>query len=114
LTKEKSELLGTRLKKNLLALGTTSYWYRNREKVFKNFFIKEDKLVYCSDIPGLIHHLGGAHEPYDWHLFIDLSKRSLKVVLVNTKHKLASVPVAHSLSLKESYQNLQMVLDTVL
>jgi hypothetical protein len=36
LTKEKSELLGSRLKeKNLLAPGTTFYWYRNREKDFQ-------------------------------------------------------------------------------
>jgi hypothetical protein len=53
LTKENSKLLGSRLKqKSLLAPGTTIYWYRNRKEEFKQFFIKEDELVVCCDIPG--------------------------------------------------------------
>jgi hypothetical protein len=83
LTKQKSEILGSRSKqKNLLAPGTTLYGYRNREEEVKKFFIKESELVYC-DVPGLIHRLGAAYEPDDWHLFINSSKISLKAVLLN-------------------------------
>lgn len=69
--------------------------------------------MYCCDIPSLIHRLGRTHEPDDWRLFIDLSKRSLKAVLADNENKLASVPVALSSSLKESYENLQMVLGKI-
>jgi hypothetical protein len=76
LTGEKTELLEPRLKqKYLLAPRTNFYWF---------------------DIPGLIHHLGKAHEPDDWLTFNDSSKRSLKSVLINSEHKIASMPVAHS------------------
>jgi hypothetical protein len=43
-------------------------------------------------------------------LAIDSSKRSLKVVLLHNGSKYASVPVAHSVHLKESYENLALVL----
>jgi hypothetical protein len=113
-TKEKSELLGSTLKqKNLLAPGTTFYWYRNHEEEIKKFFIREGELVYCCNIPGLIHRLGGAYEPDDWCLSSDSSKSSLKAVLLNNENNLASVPVANSSSLKESYENLQMVLENI-
>jgi hypothetical protein len=61
----------------------------------------------------LIHHPAAAYEPDDWCLFIDSPKMSLKAVLLNNDNKLASVPVAHSSSLKKSYENLQMVLETI-
>jgi hypothetical protein len=39
LPKEKAELLGSILKeKNLLAIGTSLYWYRNREREFTSYF----------------------------------------------------------------------------
>jgi hypothetical protein len=48
LAKEKSEILGPRLKgKNLLAPRTTFYWFRNREKEFRIFFRIEGQLVFC-------------------------------------------------------------------
>ena len=62
LIKEKSELLGSRLKENnLLGPGTTFYWYRSEEEL-KKYFVKEGELVYCCDIPNLIGRLGTAYE----------------------------------------------------
>jgi hypothetical protein len=80
LTKEKSEVLGSRLKeKNLLAPGTTFYWFRNREKEFQIFFRMEGRLVFCCDIPALIHQLGEETcDPNDWRLFIDSLKKEFK------------------------------------
>jgi hypothetical protein len=43
-------------------------------------------------------------------LFIDSSKGSLKAVLLHNGSKYASVPVGHSVHLKESYENLALVL----
>jgi hypothetical protein len=115
LTKEKSEILGSRLKgKNLLAPGTTFYWFRNSEKEFQIFFRMEGQLVFCCDISALIHQLGEeTYDPNDWPLFIDSSKRSLKAVLLHNGNKFASIPVAHSIHLKETYANLQTVLEKI-
>ena len=48
--------------------------------------------------------------PVEWRLFIDSSKRSLKAVLLHNGNKYASIPVGHSVHLKECYENLELVL----
>jgi hypothetical protein len=59
LTKEKSELLGSRLhEKNMLASGVKFSWYRNREKGFRKYYAQEDQLVFCTDIRNLLHQFG--------------------------------------------------------
>jgi hypothetical protein len=82
LTKEKSELLGSRLReKNMLASGVKFYWYRNREKEFRKYYAQEDQLIFCTDIRNLLHQLWEKeYDPSTWRLFIDSSKRSLKAV----------------------------------
>ena len=113
LTKEKAELLASRLKeKNLLAEGTSVRFYRKRELQFTPYFGQGD-LVYCSDIPGLMHEFGIEYEKDAWRLFIDSSERSLKTVLLHYDDKYASVPIGHSVHLKESYENIQLILTKV-
>ena len=98
-------MLGSRLKeKNLLAKGTSSYWYRNREKEFVKYFEEEENLVYCSDVPGLMSKFNITYDKDEWRLFIDSSKRSLKAVLLHHGSQYASVPVGHSVHLKERYE----------
>jgi len=46
----------------------------------------------------------------DWRLFIDASMSSLKAVLLHNGNEYATVPVAHSGSLKETYDNLDFLL----
>jgi hypothetical protein len=53
------------------------------------------------------------YEMNERRLTIDLSKRSLKAVLLHNGSKYASVPVGHSVHLKESYENLALVLTTL-
>jgi hypothetical protein len=114
LTKEAAEILGSRLKeKNLLAKATTFSWYRNREMEFKQFFSKEGPLVFCNNISGLIKHFGKYYDVNEWRLFIDSSKRSLKGVLLHNGNQLASIPIAHSVHLKETYENLHLMLEKV-
>jgi hypothetical protein len=60
-----------------------------------------------------MHCLGQAYEPDNWLLFIDLSKTMLKAVLLNNEHKLASVPVVRSSSLKKSYEKSSYQLDDI-
>jgi hypothetical protein len=44
---------------------------------------------------------------------MDSSKRSLKGVLLHNGNHLASVPVAHSVHLKETYKYLQQLLQKI-
>jgi hypothetical protein len=114
LSKESAELLGSRLKeRNFLASGTTFAWYRHREQQFVNFFATKDKLVYCSNIEGLMSELGASYEASDWRLFIDSSKRSLKAVLLHNGNELASVPIAHSVEMTETYDNMKCLLTSI-
>ena len=116
LSKESAQLLGSRLNEsNLLASGTTYFWYRKRDEEFRKFFSlhENSSLVYCSDIGGLVEALGLVYSPVEWRLFIDSSTRSLKAVLLNIGNKIASVPVAHSTQLTESYEHMKILLSAL-
>jgi hypothetical protein len=113
LSKESSQLLGSRLKENhLLASATTFYWYRSREEEFRQYFTqdKEASLIYCNNISGLIVAMGLAYNPTEWRLFIDSSSRSLKAVLLYNGNTVASVPVGHSVQMSENYNNMELLL----
>jgi len=45
------------------------------------FFRKEDDLVFCYDVDGLINALGIKHDPQELRLFVDSSKPSVKALL---------------------------------
>ena len=51
------------------------------------------------------------HIAANWRLFIDSSKRIIKAVLLHNGNKYASIPVGHSVHLKETYGNLALILD---
>jgi hypothetical protein len=118
--KDASELLASRLhNKNLLAPGKFSSCYRNREHEYVKYFTQDESLVYCNNIPKLINKLGNIeYNKNEWRLFIALRKRSLKGVLLHKNNGengnyLTSVPVAHSVYLKEIYDNLKFVLEKI-
>lgn len=112
LPKESAQLLGSRLhERNFLAPGTAYSWYRHREKEFVEFFSMKDSLVFCSNVEGLVKKMGNEYDPTEWRLFIDSSNRSLKGVLLHNGNKLASLPVAHSVQMKETYENMKILLD---
>jgi len=117
LPKDGAEYLAAALrKKNLLSKGTTAYVYRDREKEFRKFFTKdeENSLVFCSDVKGLVDELkSNTYKDEEWRLFIDSSKRSLKAVLLHNGNTYAPIPIAHSTKLKETYENLQIVLEKI-
>ena len=45
-----------------------------------------------------------------WRLFIDSSKQNLKCVLLHNANTYAGVPIGHSITLRESYSTVEMVL----
>ena len=53
------------------------------------------------------------HNPLEWQLFTDLSKLSLKVVLLYNGNTLSSIPVGHSMHNKESYENINILMDAI-
>ena len=114
LPKESAQLLGSRLKEHrLLVPGTTFAWYRHREAEFTQFFEKKDALVFCSNICGLIEHMGMLYKADEWRLFIDSSNRSLKAVLLYNGNAAASVPIGHSVQMSETYENMKTLLTAI-
>jgi hypothetical protein len=103
LPKEKAEILGSRLKeKNLLAAGTSMYWYRSREQEFTRYVSQDGDLVHCCNIARLMQKFGVQYKVNEWRLFFDSSKRSLKGVILSNGNNCASLPIGQSVHLKES------------
>lgn len=116
LSKESAQLLGSRLRENnLLTPGTTFYWYRNREEQFRKFFSLDEQhsFVYCRDIDGLVKELGLEYKAAEWRLFLDSSVRSMKAVLLHIGNQVASVPIAHSVDMKETYIDMKYLLEAL-
>ena len=113
LPKQSAELLASRLQeKNLLKPDTSVTFYRNREAELRKYFHSDGQLVYCADVEGLLLALGlPAYRSSEWRLFIDSSNRSLKCVLLHNGNIYAAVPVGHSVTLKEEYENIKLVLE---
>lgn len=111
LGKKKSELLGSRLQEwNLLAEGTTISHFRVRHAKLAGFYESENNVCFCTDVDGLMTELGYEHHPDEWRLFIDSSKSSLKAVLLHNGNEKPSVPVAHAVGMKETYETMEVLL----
>ena len=114
LSKQQSELLASRLEQwNLVQEDVRITSFRNWNKDLASFFDIENKLCYCTNIPGLFTSLGLPHNPSDWRLFIDSFKQSLKGVLLHNRNKYPSIPTAHSVHLKESFDNMELLLEAI-
>ena len=80
--------------------------------MFVNFFSEDKHFVYCHDIGSLLSQLGVTpYSPTEWRLFIDSSKRSLKCVLLHNGNIFGTVPIGHSVHLREEYNDIKLVLD---
>jgi len=67
-------------------------------------------LRYWNNIRELMEELQLEHTSGQWRLFIDLSKISLKAVLLHNGNKFLSIPLVHAVHVKETYENLQFFL----
>ncbi|GFY17823.1 uncharacterized protein TNCV_1075581 [Trichonephila clavipes] len=112
LPKDTAEVLRSRLKeRHLLNSGVSFSGYRFREKEFVPFLTQEGELVFCNNVPAILEMFKIMYEPEEFRLFIDSSKRSWKAVLLHHGNRYASVPVGHSVHLKECYENLEFILN---
>ncbi len=50
---------------------------------------------------------------FDWRLFIDSSHRSLKGVLLHNGNIKPCIPIAHSVHLTETYDNMKILLEAI-
>jgi len=88
--------------------------FRDRQKALVLFFFMEGDLVACCDVDGLMMStLNIVHDPHEWRLFIDSSKTSVKAVLLHNGNLLPSIPVGHSVHLKETYDYLKQLLKCI-
>ena len=88
-------------------------FYCGRHEEFKDFFSQEDGVVFCNDVCSITEVLGHEFHPDQWCFFIDLSKVRLKVVLLHSRKKIPSVPLAHAANKKESYESMKLLLGKI-
>ena len=119
LTKAKAEILSSRLKEwNLLAPLYKISKPRKRHVTFENFYTMSSdsdhpSLCCCTDIQGLFQEVVIPYSASDWRLFIDSSKRSLKAVLLHNGNVYPSIPVAHSVQMKEDRESIKILLELI-
>ena len=115
LPKDSSEFLASRLaEKGMLQPDVKISFYRNRERKLLQYFSEDNDFVYCNDIDSLLNAIGlPNYFPAEWRLFIDSSKRSLKCVLLHNGNRFGSIPIAHSVKAKETYENVKHVLQLI-
>jgi len=80
-------------------------YYCGCHEEFKDFFSQEDGVVFCNGVCSVMEVLCHEFNPDQWHLFLDSSKVSLKVVLLHNRNTFPSVPLAHAADMKESYES---------
>ncbi|XP_061430119.1 uncharacterized protein LOC133356558 [Lethenteron reissneri] len=73
----------------------------------------QDGLCVCHNVTSLLEAIGIAYNQNEWRLFIDNSSRSLKAVLLHNGNKYPSLPLAHSVHLKEDYSSIKTLLDAL-
>ena len=70
-------------------------------------------LCYGTDIQGLFQEIDIAYSASDWRLFIDSSKRSLKAALLHNGNVYPSIPIAHSVQMKEDRESVKILLELI-
>ena len=114
LTKSNAELLTSRLKQwNLLDTACRSSLSRKRHERFSKYFSVAGSLCFCHDVDGLFQEIRILHDPNKWRLFIDSSSRSLKCVLLHNGNQHPSIPIGHSVQMKEDYEKVKFLLETI-
>jgi len=85
-------------------------FYHGHLEQFNDFFSQEGGVVFCNDVSSVTEVPVHEYNPDQWHLFIDSSKVSLKVVLLHNENRFPSVPLAHAANMKESYERMKLFL----
>ena len=87
--------------------------HRGRHEEFKDFFSQEGGVVFCNDVCSVMEVLGLEYNLNQWHLFIESSRVSLKVVLHHSGSRFPSVPMAHAANMKKRYKIMKLMLGRI-
>ena len=87
--------------------------YRKRQQTLSSLFSKNGELICCYDVEGLLQELGCTHNPEEWRIFVDSSKFCLKAVLLHNGNIRPLIPIAHSVHMKETYENMNLLLKSI-
>lgn len=114
LSKFDSEVLGSRMQQwRFLDKTTRVTKFRRRNASLTSFFTVVNSICVCIDVDGLMEAIGFVHKVSEWRLFVDSSNTSLKAVLLHNGNEKPSIPIAHAVGMKETYQSMKMILDAV-
>ena len=114
LTKSNAEILISRLKQcDLLDDVVRITSQRKRHQGFSTFFSFTDGVCYCHSVTGLFEAIGIPCNTSDWRFFIDSSSRSLKAILLHNTNQWPSIPLVHSVHMKETYENVKILLSAL-
>ena len=69
----------------------------------------EETFVYCHNVAGLLQAMPCVYDPTEWRLLIDSLKASLICGLLHNGNRYASIPIGHSVHLKETYKNMMNI-----
>lgn len=70
--------------------------------------------VYCKDISGLMRSMYILeHDPTDWHIFLDGTTESFKVVLLSNGNRYPPIPLLYSTTLSENYLHIDHAMKVV-
>ena len=86
---------------------------RKQHQSFSSFFTMKNAICFCNNVSGLFYSIGIPCISSEWRLFIDSSSKSPKAVLIHNGNKYPSLPLAHSVCLKETYKNVKTVLNVL-
>ena len=89
-------------------------FYRGRHEEFEDLFSLEGGVMFCNYVFfSVMKVFGYEYTPDQWRLFIDSSKVSLQLVLLCNGKRFLSVPLAHAANIKESYENMKLLLGKI-
>ena len=81
-----------------------------RPRMKSLMIIKEDNFAFCNDVKCRLTAMSVfSYKLGELRLFIDISKQSLKYVLLHNTKTYAGVPIGHSVIMKESHSTVQMI-----
>ena len=117
LSKQDACLAGSMLREiGVLAKETRTSVYKTRDAAYVPFYKRseDNNFVFCCDSPGLLMKIGiYTQVENDWWLFIDGSTRSVKAVLLHNENAYQAIPIANSITAKESYETMKSILQLV-
>ena len=100
--------------------GDKNFPFQNKKQLSLFFEMKNSMCVcvcvcvcVCTGANGLTIELGIQYKPGEWRIFIDSSMTRFKAVLHHSGQTLPSVPWAHAVNMKETYESMTGLLQGI-